>query len=63
MDSFIYTVADSGDPSIVSLPTLVTLTVTDAITASNDFYYASPGETIEFDPFSRTTTSTAPATR
>jgi large repetitive protein len=51
VDSFIYTVADSGDPTIVSLPTLVTLTVTDAITASNDFYYASPGETIEFDPF------------
>jgi VCBS repeat-containing protein len=50
VDSLIYTVADSGDPSIVSLPTLVTLTVTDAITASNDFYYASPGQTIEFDP-------------
>ncbi len=49
VDSFIYTVADSGDPSIVSLPTLVTLTVTDAITASNDFYWMPAGQTTEFD--------------
>jgi VCBS repeat-containing protein len=50
VDSFIYTVADSADPTIVSPPALVTLTVTDAITAVTDFYWVSPGQTTELDP-------------
>jgi hypothetical protein len=50
VDSFIYTVSDSVDPGVVSIPALVTLTVTDAITAYNDFYWVSPGETTELEP-------------
>ncbi|MCV7370355.1 Ig-like domain-containing protein [Mycolicibacterium duvalii] len=50
VDSFVYTVADSADPTVVSLPAQVTLTVSDPIAATNDFYWVSANVTTTLSP-------------
>ncbi|WP_317148235.1 Ig-like domain-containing protein [Mycobacterium sp. 29Ha] len=49
-DSFLYTAADSVDPTVVSLPARVTLIVTDPIRSQNDFYWVPAGVSTELDP-------------